>query len=60
MKKNGYNAVLDQHDVDYSWMGAYKPLIVMNASDTFGDFKSKDVKDDDIRSSIKRLSGYKK
>jgi len=60
MKKNGYNAVLDQHDVTSSWMGAYKPLIVMDALNTFGDFKVSDISNDDIRESIQKLSERKK
>lgn len=60
MKKNGYNAVLDQHDVTTSWMGAYKPLIVMDALNTFGDFKVNDISNDDVRESIKKLGERKK
>lgn len=39
LEKAGYNAVLDEHDVTGSWMQAEKPLIIMNALHTIGDFK---------------------
>ena len=55
MKKNGYNAVLDQHDVTGSWMQAQRPLIVMDALNTLGDIKVRDVSDSDIKKSLKRL-----
>lgn len=55
MKKNGYNAVLDQHDVTGSWMQAQRPLIIMDALNTLGDIKVRDVSDSDIKNSLKRL-----
>lgn len=39
LEKAGYNAVLDEHDATGSWMQAEKPLIIMNALHTIGDFK---------------------
>ena len=56
MKKNGYNAVLDQHDVTGSWMQAQRPLIVMDAVNTLGDIKMRDVTDLDIKNSLKSLN----
>ena len=56
MKKNGYNAVLDQHDVDGSWMQAQRPLIIMDAVNTLGDIKIRDVHDSDIKKSLERLN----
>lgn len=56
MKKNGYNAVLDQHDVTDSWMQAQRPLIVMGALNTLGDIKIRDINDIDIKQSLKRLN----
>ena len=58
VKKNGYNAVLDQHDVNYSWMQATKPLIVMDAVNTLGDLKVKDVDTKEITRSLKRLGVF--
>lgn len=55
MKKNGYNAVLDQHDVTDSWMQAQRPLIIMDAINTLGDIKIRDISDNDIKKSLKRL-----
>ena len=56
MRKNGYNAVLDQHDVTGSWMQAQRPLIVMDAINTLGDIKIRDVNDVDIEKSLERLN----
>lgn len=55
MKKRGYNAVLDQHDVTGSWMQAQRPLIVMDAINTIGDIKVREITDADIKQSLKRL-----
>ena len=55
MKKRGYNAVLDQHDVTGSWMQAQRPLIVMDAVNTLGDTKIRDVNDGDIKKALKKL-----
>lgn len=55
MKNSGYNAVLDQHDVTGSWMQAQRPLIIMDAVNTLGEMKVRDVKDVDIIRSLKRL-----
>lgn len=55
MRKNGYNAVLDQHDVDHSWMFAQKPLIVMDALNTLSDMKVSEVDDNKIKKSLKKL-----
>lgn len=55
MKKNGYNAVLDQHDVTDSWMQAQRPLIVMDAINTLGDIKIRDVHNADIVKSLECL-----
>ena len=59
MKDQGYNAVLDQHDVNESWMAAKRPLIVMDALNTLGDMKVKDISNDDIVDSLKKLGVMK-
>ena len=56
MKRNGYNAVLDQHDVTGSWMQAQRPLVVMDAVNTLGDIKIRDINDAEIMKSLKRLN----
>lgn len=56
MKESGYNAVLDQHDVTGSWMQAQRPLIVMDAINTLGDIKVRDISNNDIKSSLKKLN----
>lgn len=55
MKQQGYNAVLDQHDVDNSWMGASRPLIVMNASELLSKTGNKEINDSEIKKSLKKL-----
>lgn len=55
MQKNGYNAVLDQHDVTDSWMQAQRPLIVMDAINTLGNIKVRDITNEDIKKSLTRL-----
>ena len=56
MKERGYNAVLDQHDITGSWMQAQRPLIVMDAINTLGDIKVKNINESDILDSLKRLN----
>lgn len=55
LRKNGYNAVLDQHDVSDSWMQASRPLILMDALNDIGDIKIRKITDKDIRKSLKKL-----
>ena len=56
VKNNGFNAVLDQHDVDNSWMQASRPLIVMEAINVLGDIKVSKITDSDIKESLKKLN----
>ena len=50
--KNGYNAVLDIHDISGTWMQAKRPIFLPNASD-FLEIKSiKKVYDSDIIHSL--------
>lgn len=60
VKNSGYNAILDQHDVDYSWMNAKKPLIVMDAVNMFGDIKVSDISEKEIEDSLKKLGVLEK
>lgn len=57
LRKHGYNAVLDQHDVTDSWMQASRPLIIMDALNTIGDMKVRKVNNKEIKKSLKKL-GY--
>lgn len=59
MKKAGYNAVLDSHDINYSWMQASRPLIVMDAVNTLGNMKVDEVDNKAIYESLKRLGVFK-
>lgn len=56
MQKSGYNAVLDQHDITDSWMQASRPLIVMNALNTLGDMKVKNISNKQIEEALRRLN----
>jgi hypothetical protein len=56
LKNNGYNAVLDQHDVDNSWMCASQPLIIMDASKMLSDLKSTEIDDAEIKKALKNLN----
>lgn len=52
LKNKGYNAVLDEHDVTGSWMQAEKPLIIMNALHTIGDFKVEDLSNQKLEQAL--------
>lgn len=39
LKNEGYNAVLDEHDITGSWMQGKTPLIIMEQLSTISDFK---------------------
>ena len=54
LKDEGYNAVLDVHDITGSWMNAKKPLIVMDALYMFGDMKVHDITDKELNDSLKK------
>lgn len=43
LKRLGFNAVLDEHDVTGSWMQGKKPLIIMDALSTLGDVKIEEL-----------------
>lgn len=43
LKKSGYNAVLDEHDITGSWMQGEKPLIIMNPLSSIGSIKVEDL-----------------
>lgn len=43
LKKNGYNAVVDEHDITGSWMQGVKPLIIMDTLNTLGDMKIEEL-----------------
>ena len=64
LRKNGYNAVLDVHDINGSWMNAKRPLIVMEAKNILYDMKIKDINKKDLQKSfneyIKMNGGDKK
>lgn len=53
LKREGYNAIVDTHDIDNSWMQAKRPLIVMDALNNLGDMKIKTLTNDDLQKSLK-------
>lgn len=55
LKKRGYNAVLDEHDITGSWMQAQKPLIIMDTLSTLGNFKVSDLTENSMREALDRV-----
>ena len=55
LKKNGYNAVLDEHDRLGSWMQAKKPLILMDALDVVSDMKIDEISREDVVLGLRKL-----
>lgn len=55
LKSNGYNAVLDEHDITGSWMQAQKPLIIMDTMSTIGDISVSKLEVDDLVQALNRL-----
>lgn len=55
LRNNGYNAVLDQHDIDGTWIQAQQPLIVMDAKNVLGGMKIKELDDSSILNSLSKL-----
>lgn len=43
LRKRGYNAVLDEHDIEGSWIQGSSPLIIMDQLTTIGDFEIKNL-----------------
>lgn len=52
LKRRGYNAVIDEHDISGSWMQAKKPIILMDALSMIGDFKVTDLSTKELRNSL--------
>lgn len=55
LKKRGYNAVLDEHDITGSWMQSQKPLIIMDTLNTIGGMKVSDLSVSDMQKALDRL-----
>lgn len=55
LKSNGYNAILDTHDITDTWMQAKKPLVIMDAVDMLGDLKVSEITNDRIIDAIDYL-----
>lgn len=52
LKRRGYNAVVDEHDISGSWMQGKKPIILMDALSMVGDFKVTDLSTKELRKSL--------
>ena len=52
LRKRGYNAVLDEHDITGSWMQGERPLIVMDVLNTFGSIKVKELTEARMRKNL--------
>lgn len=55
LKSNGYNAVLDEHDITGSWMQAQKPLIIMDTMSTIGNISVSKLDVNDMQKALDRL-----
>lgn len=55
LRKKGYNAVLDEHDITGSWMQSQKPLIIMDTLSTVGNVKVSDLSVSDMQRALDRL-----
>lgn len=55
LRKRGYNAVLDEHDITGSWMQSQQPLIIMDTLSTIGNFKVSDLSVKDMQDALDRL-----
>lgn len=60
LRLNGYNAVLDTHDITGSWMQGRKPLIIMNALSSVGDIKIDDVSSEKMMKAFEEWLQIKK
>lgn len=55
LKENGYNAVLDEHDITGSWMQSQRPLIVMDTLNSIGSFKVSNLDTEDFQKALEKL-----
>lgn len=55
LKSNGYNAVLDEHDITGSWMQAQRPLIIMDTMSIIGNVKVSNLNVKDLENALDRL-----
>lgn len=54
LQKEGYNAFLDYHDIDLSWIQAKSPLYLLNAEKIVDIHKVIKIGIDDIKASLKK------
>lgn len=54
LRAEGYNGVLDDHDITGSWMQGRKPIILMDALNTVGDIKITDISKQDMIESLNK------
>lgn len=54
LQKEGYNAILDYHDIDLSWIQAKSPLYLLNAENFVDIHKAIKIGKDDIKASLKK------
>lgn len=52
LKKKGYNAVLDEHDITGSWMQGQAPLIIMDQLATISDYKIDRIDNDRLMGAL--------
>ncbi len=55
LRKRGYNAVLDEHDITGSWMQGQKPLIIMDTLNMLGSMKVTELTDESMSKALDRV-----
>lgn len=55
LRRKGYNAVLDEHDITGSWMQAERPLIIMDTMNTIGSVTVSDLDVKDFQVALDKL-----
>lgn len=54
LKEQGYNGVLDEHDISGSWMQGRKPIVLMDALNTIGDIKISEISKKDMLNALNK------
>lgn len=55
LKKNGYNAVVDEHDITGSWMQGRKPLIIMDVLSVVGNINVSTLSIEKMKTALDEL-----
>ena len=58
LQREGYNTILDYHDIDLSWIQAKAPLYLLNAENFVEIHKVIKIDRDDIKASLKEIGDF--